>query len=106
LVREAISQVMPIERLRHIGFSHFEADECGSINEFLAAASAAVPLYGKIAALVSVNDVADWEAGAMEDSEIVSLGPPGNSVVRYAAHAARLGVRCLVRAHDTHSAVQ
>ena len=74
LVREAISQVMPVERLRYIGFSHFEADECGSLNEFLAVASAAVPLCGKIAALVSVNDIADREARAMEDGEIVSLG--------------------------------
>jgi hypothetical protein len=74
LVREAISQVMPTERLRYIGFSHFEADECGSLNEFLAVASAAVPLCGRIAALVSVNDIADREARAMEDGEIVSLG--------------------------------
>jgi flavorubredoxin len=74
LVREAILDVMPIERLRYIAFSHFEADECGSLNEFLAAAPNAVPLCGKIAALVSVNDIADREACAMEDSEIVSLG--------------------------------
>jgi flavorubredoxin len=40
LVREAISEVMPVERLRHIAFSHFEADECGSLNEFLAVAPA------------------------------------------------------------------
>ena len=73
LVRDAISHVMPIERLRYIGFSHFEADECGSLNEFLGVASA-VPLCGKIAALVSVNDIADREARAMEDREIVSLG--------------------------------
>jgi flavorubredoxin len=32
---------MPTERLRYIGFSHFEADECGSLNEFLAVAPAA-----------------------------------------------------------------
>ena len=67
LVREAIGRVMPVERLRHIGFSHFEADECGSLNEFLAVAPGAAPLCGKIAALVSVNDIADRKAGAMED---------------------------------------
>jgi flavorubredoxin len=74
LVSDAIRHVMPTERLRYIGFSHFKADECGSLNEFLAVAPAAVPLCGKIAALVSVNDIADREARAMEDSEIVSLG--------------------------------
>ena len=36
LVREAVAAVLPVERLRHVGFSHFEADECGSLNEFLA----------------------------------------------------------------------
>jgi flavorubredoxin len=41
LVRDAIGHVMPTERLRYIGFSHFEADECGSLNEFLAVAPAA-----------------------------------------------------------------
>jgi len=39
LVREAIDAVLPVERLRHIGLSHFEADECGAMNEFLAAAT-------------------------------------------------------------------
>src|SRR6185369_923067 len=38
LVAEAIAQVMPLERLRHVGFSHFEADECGALNDFLDAA--------------------------------------------------------------------
>jgi hypothetical protein len=57
---------MPVERFRYIGFSHFEADKRGSLNELLAVASAAMPLCGKIAALVSVNDIADREARAME----------------------------------------
>ncbi|MFL5267816.1 MAG: MBL fold metallo-hydrolase [Stellaceae bacterium] len=73
-VREAVGQVLPVERLRHIAFSHFEADECGSLNEFLAAAPGAAPLCGTVAALVSVNDVADREARALVDGEIVRLG--------------------------------
>ena len=36
--REAVASVLPIERLRYIGFSHVESDECGSLNEWLAAA--------------------------------------------------------------------
>src|SRR5919202_5944972 len=52
-ISEAVGRVMPVERLRHIAFSHFEADECGSLNEFLAAAPNAAPLCGKVAALVS-----------------------------------------------------
>ena len=74
LVREAIQAVTPVERLRHISFSHYEADECGALNEFLAAAPDAAPLCGKLAALVSVGDVADRPPRAMEDGELVSLG--------------------------------
>ena len=59
LVREAAASVLPIESLRHIGFSHVEADECGSLNDWLAAAPGAVPLCGQVAGLVSINYIAD-----------------------------------------------
>lgn len=74
LVRAAIDAIMPIEKLRHVGLSHFEADECGALNEFLAAAPRAVPVCGRIAAMVSVNDVADRPARALADGETLSLG--------------------------------
>lgn len=74
LVREAISRIMPVEDLRYIGFSHFEADECGALNEFLAIAAGAEPVCGKIAAMVSVNDVADRPAHALADGDILDLG--------------------------------
>jgi len=74
LVREAIAAVMPVERLRWISFSHFEADECGSINEFLAAAPQSQPLAGAIATMVSVNDFADRTGRALADGETLSLG--------------------------------
>lgn len=73
-VREAIAAVMPVERLRYVGLSHFEADECGALNEFLAVAPQAVPLCGQVAALVSVNDYADRAARALADGEELSLG--------------------------------
>ena len=56
LVRQGVEQIMPLSRLRYIGFSHFEADECGALNDFLAAAPRAEPVCGRIAAMVSVND--------------------------------------------------
>jgi flavorubredoxin len=74
LVREAIAAVMPVDRLRYVSFSHVEADECGSLNEFLAAAPEAEPLVGRIAALVSINDIADRPARALADGETVALG--------------------------------
>ena len=74
LVREAVASVMPVDRLRYIGFSHVESDECGSLNEWLAVAPRAVPLCGKIAALVSVDDLADRPARALADGETLPLG--------------------------------
>ena len=74
LVREAVGSVMPLERLRYIAFSHAEADECGSLNDWLAAAPRSVPLCGEIAALVSINDLADRPARTLADSETLSLG--------------------------------
>jgi flavorubredoxin len=74
LVREAIASVMPVDRLRHISFSHYEADECGALNEFLAAAPSATPLCGRVAALVSVTDIADRAPRSMDNGETLSLG--------------------------------
>ncbi|MFO1419202.1 MAG: hypothetical protein U1E83_11105 [Methylotetracoccus sp.] len=73
-VREAVEALMPPERLRYIGLSHVEADECGSLNEWLATAPRAEPLCGTIAAMVSINDLADRPARALADGEALSLG--------------------------------
>jgi flavorubredoxin len=74
LVREAVAHVLRPERLRYVSFSHFEADECGSLNEWLAVAPRAEPLCGAIAAMTSVNDVGDRPARVIGDGERVSLG--------------------------------
>jgi flavorubredoxin len=74
LVSEAIRAVMPLERLRYLGLSHFEADECGALNEFLAAAPNAVPVCGQIAAMVSVGDYANREPQALADGGELPLG--------------------------------
>lgn len=73
-VREAVASVLPLERLRYIGFSHVESDECGSLNEWLAAAPQALPLCGAVAAMVSIGDLADRPPRAMADGEVLSLG--------------------------------
>jgi flavorubredoxin len=73
-VREAIAQVMPLETLRYVAFGHIESDECGSLNQLLEVAPNAVPLCGQIAAMVSVNDLANRPAKALPDNEPLSLG--------------------------------
>lgn len=74
LVRDAIAAVMPVEELRYVGLSHFEADECGALNEFLAVAPQAVPVCSRIAAMVSVEDFADRAPKALADGEDLPLG--------------------------------
>lgn len=74
LVREAVACVLPVDKLRWIAFSHVEADECGAMNDFLAAAPAATPLGSKVGAMVSMNDLADKEARGMADGEAIKLG--------------------------------
>jgi flavorubredoxin len=74
LVREAAATVVPVEKLRYIGLSHYEADECGSLNDWLAIAPHSEPLCGSVAALVTIEDVADRPPRAMQDGERLSLG--------------------------------
>jgi flavorubredoxin len=74
LVHEAVSRVMPAERLRWIAFSHFEADECGSLNDWLAIAPDAQPLCSATAALISVSDFATREPRGLTDGETFSTG--------------------------------
>ena len=59
LVSEAIATVTPLDRLRWITFGHVEADECGSMNEFLAAAPSAKVAHGALGCMVSINHLAD-----------------------------------------------
>lgn len=74
LVREAVASVIAVDRLRYISFSHVESDESGSLNQWLAAAPKAVPLCGRLAARIQVEDMADRPPRAMAEGETVSLG--------------------------------
>jgi flavorubredoxin len=74
LVREAIDSVVPVEQLRYLGLSHFEADECGALNSFLAVAPKAVPVCSEIAAMVSIGDFADRAPRALADGATLELG--------------------------------
>jgi flavorubredoxin len=74
LVSEAVSTVLPVERLKYIGLSHFESDECGALNDFLAVAPEAVPVCSRVAAMVSVEDFAVRPPRALADGEVLELG--------------------------------
>lgn len=74
LTLEAISKVMPPERLRHIGYSHYEADECGALNLFLEIAPGATAFASRISVLTSLNDFADRPGRALAHGEEFSTG--------------------------------
>jgi flavorubredoxin len=74
LVRAAVDRIVPSERLRWISFGHYEADECGAMNEWLAAAPCAEIAHGQTACDVSLNDMADRPPRKLADGEIIDLG--------------------------------
>ena len=74
LVSEAVAAVIPLQRLRWISFGHVEADECGSMNSWLAAAPNAQIAHGATACMVSLNDMADRAPRMLADGEVLDLG--------------------------------
>jgi flavorubredoxin len=82
LVLEAVGKIVEPAKIRWIGFSHFEADECGSLNEWLGVAPAAQPVCTFVGAMVSVNDFAARPAYTLRDDEVLHTGK-----YRYRVHA-------------------
>jgi flavorubredoxin len=74
LVAEAVARIIPLERIRYLSFGHVEADECGSMNQWLAAAPRAQVFHGQTACMTSLGDLADRAPRAMSDGEVIDLG--------------------------------
>jgi flavorubredoxin len=74
LVSEAVARVTPIDRVRWITFGHVEGDECGSMNEWLAAAPSAEVAHGAVGVAVQLEDLADRPPRALADGEVLDLG--------------------------------
>jgi len=70
---EGVSSIIDPAKLRWIGFSHFESDECGALNEWLKIAPRAEAVCSFVGAVVTVNDFADRPARALSDGERLSL---------------------------------
>lgn len=81
LNRAALSRIILPERLRWIAFGHFEADECGAMNEWLSVAPQATAAHGQIGCMVSLNDFADRTPRVLNDGEVIDLG--GGKRVRF-----------------------
>ncbi len=74
LVSEAVGRIIDPTTLRYVTFGHFEADECGAMNQWLATAPAAEVVHGNIGVMVSLNDQADRPPRALADGEVLDLG--------------------------------
>jgi len=73
-LREAVARLIDPAKLRWIGFSHFESDECGSLNKWLELAPHARPLCTFLSAVLSVNDYALREARVLGEGESLATG--------------------------------
>ena len=74
LVSAAIERVLPIEQLRWISFGHYESDECGAMNDLLAAAPSAEVVFNGLGCMVSVGDMADRPPVPVNDGDVYDLG--------------------------------
>ena len=74
LVAEAMAKVVPVESLRWITFGHVEADECGAMNIWLAAAPNSQVAHGALGCMVSLNDLCDRAPRALSDGEVIDIG--------------------------------
>ena len=74
LVAAALERVVPVVDLRWISFGHIEADECGSMNELLAAAPGAEVVHGELACMLSLDDMADRPPRGVAEDEVLDLG--------------------------------
>ena len=74
LVSAAVERVVPLEKLRWITFGHYEADECGAMNDFLRAAPQAIVAHGKIGVMLSIADQAERAPRGLSDGEVLDLG--------------------------------
>lgn len=74
IVREAVARLIDPAAIRHIGFSHFESDECGALNSWLEIAPHAEPVCGLVGALVSVNDFSNRPARVLTRDDTFSTG--------------------------------
>ena len=73
-VLDAVGTLIDPATLRHISFSHFEADECGALNDWLAIAPNAEAVCSFVGAEVSVNDFAIRPARGLMDGATFSTG--------------------------------
>ncbi len=74
LVHAAVGRLIRPEQLRWITFGHYEADECGSMNQWLAAAPSAQVAHGELGCAISIADMADRPPRPLAEGEVLDIG--------------------------------
>jgi flavorubredoxin len=74
LLKDAVARLIPPDSLHWIGFGHYEADECGAMNEWLSVAPLAEVVHGQTGVMVSLNDMADRPPRILADGETLDIG--------------------------------
>src|ERR671924_300173 len=74
VTREAVGRLLDPASIRWIGYSHYEADECGALNKWLATAAHALPIAGAIGASINLPDLAVRPAKVLSDDELLVTG--------------------------------
>jgi flavorubredoxin len=74
LIAEAVAKVIPVESLRWISFGHVEADECGAMNSWLAAAPQSQVVFGALGCAISLDDMCDRAPRPLQDGEVLDIG--------------------------------
>jgi len=87
IVHEAVARIVKPKDIRWIGFSHFEVDECGALNEWLKVAPAAQTVCSQVGAVVNLNDFANRPPRGLAADEVFSTGMHGSTFVGNGAQA-------------------
>lgn len=74
VLKELLAKVIDPAKLRWIGFSHFETDECGALNQWLAVAPNATPIHGMIGCMVNLMDFSDRPPRLLNSDDRVTTG--------------------------------
>jgi flavorubredoxin len=74
LIAEAVAKIIPVESLRWISFGHVEADECGAMNAWLAAAPQSQVTFGTLGCMLSLDDMCDRAPRPLEEGEVLDIG--------------------------------
>jgi len=73
-VRKAVSKILDRKSIRYIGWSHFEVDECGALNEWLDTAPNAEPVCSVVGALVNINDFSNRPPRGLGKDDVLETG--------------------------------